>query len=93
MVILQLTIRFLLLLTIPVLYVLYVGLMLCALLILLAGILRTFGIEQIQMSIWQGIELPAVLSIPISLAVSILLIIGSLYVRRSIRYCIVRIRI
>ncbi|MBR3121630.1 MULTISPECIES: hypothetical protein [Oceanobacillus] len=93
MVILQLTIRFLLLLTIPVLYVLYVGLMLCALLILLAGILRTFGIEQIQMSIWQGIELPAVLSIPISLAVSILLVICSLYVRRSIRYCIVRIRI
>ncbi|MDO6447928.1 hypothetical protein [Oceanobacillus profundus] len=91
--ILQLTIRFLLLLTIPVLYVLYVGLMLCALLILLAGILRTFGIEQIQMSIWQGIELPAVLSIPISLAVSILLVICSLYVRRSIRYCIVRIRI
>nr|WP_285844880.1 hypothetical protein [Oceanobacillus profundus] len=89
----QLTIRFLLLLTIPVLYVLYVGLMLCALLILLAGILRTFGIEQIQMSIWQGIELPAVLSIPISLAVSILLVICSLYVRRSIRYCIVRIRI
>ncbi|WP_340002601.1 hypothetical protein [Oceanobacillus sp. FSL K6-0127] len=93
MVILQLTIRFLLVLTIPVLYVLYIGLMLCALLILLAGILRTFGIEQIQMSIWQGIELPAVLSIPISLAVSILLVICSLYVRRSIRYCIVRIRI
>lgn len=79
---------FLISLTIPVLSVLYAGLVLSALISLLAGILRTFGFEQIKMSIWHGIDLPVYLSIPLSLAVSFLLIMCSRYVKRSIKYCV-----
>ncbi|QED49879.1 hypothetical protein [Cytobacillus dafuensis] len=79
-------------LTIPVLSVLYAGLILSALISVLAGILRTVGFEQIKMSIWHGIDLPVALSIPVSLVVSIFLIIGSLYVKRSIKFCVTNLR-
>ncbi|WP_102273446.1 hypothetical protein [Cytobacillus massiliigabonensis] len=78
---------FLMSLTIPVLSVLYLGMMLSALISIFAGILRTIGFEQIKMSIWHGIDLPIALSIPVSLIVSFLLYRGSLYVKRSIKFC------
>lgn len=78
---------FLLSLTIPVLSVLYLGMILSALLSILTGILRTIGFEQIKMSIWQGIDLPLALSIPLSLVVSFLLFKSSLYVKRSVTFC------
>lgn len=53
-----------------VLSILYAGLMVSAILSILAGILRTVGFEQIKMSIWQGVDLPVILSIPLSLVVS-----------------------
>lgn len=80
------------LLTIPVLSVLYLGMILSALISMIAGILRTFGFEQIKMSIWHNVALPVVLSIPLSLVVSFLLIIGSLYVKRSIKFCVSNLR-
>ncbi|WP_313799995.1 hypothetical protein [Cytobacillus sp.] len=83
----KLIFSFLLSLTIPVLSVLYLGLILSALISLLAGILRTIGFEQIKMSIGLGIDLPVALSIPVSLVVSFLLFRGSLYIKRSITFC------
>lgn len=83
---------FLYLLTIPVLSVLYLGMILSALISMIAGILRTFGFEQIKMSILHNVALPVVLSIPLSLVVSFLLIIGSLYVKRSIKFCVSNLR-
>jgi len=79
-------------LTIPVLSVLYVGMVLSAIISMLAGILRTLGFEQIKMSIWQGIDLPVVLSIPLSLVVSFFLIIVSLYIKRSLKFCVSSLR-
>ncbi len=79
---------FLYLLIIPVLSVLYLGMILSALISMIAGILRTFGLEQIKMSIWHNVALPVALSIPLSLVVSFLLIIASLYVKRSIKFCV-----
>ncbi|WP_323648458.1 hypothetical protein [Lysinibacillus xylanilyticus] len=70
-----------------VLSVLYAGLVLSALLSIVAGILRTFGLEQIQMSIWHGVELPIAFSIPLAILVSLLLFFCSIYVKRSIRFC------
>ncbi|MFO1442396.1 hypothetical protein KDN24_03980 [Bacillus sp. Bva_UNVM-123] len=75
-------------LSIPVLSVLYVGLILSAIISILAGLLRTIGFEQIEMSIWNGMELPVALSIPLSLIVSSLLIIVSVYIKRSIKFCV-----
>ncbi|KGR76347.1 hypothetical protein [Ureibacillus sinduriensis] len=75
-------------LTIPVLFVLYLGLILSAFLISIAGILRTIGFEQIKMSIWHNVAIPVSLSIPISLIVSFLLIIGSFYIKRLIKHCV-----
>lgn len=83
----KLIFSFLLSLTIPVLSVLYLGLIFSALISILAGILRTIGFEQIKMSIWLGIDLPVALSIPVSLVVSSLLFRGSLYIKRSITFC------
>ncbi|TDX99409.1 UNVERIFIED_CONTAM: hypothetical protein BJ099_11624 [Lysinibacillus xylanilyticus] len=75
-----------------VLSVLYVGLVLSALLSILAGILRTFGLEQIKMGIWYGVELPVIFSIPLALLVSLLLFFCSIYVKRSILFCFSKLR-
>lgn len=80
------------LLTIPVLAVLYVGLIVSAIISMLAGILRTFGFEQIKMVIWPGIDLPVPLSIPLALIVSFILIIILLYVKRLINFCVSSLR-
>lgn len=79
---------FLYLLIIPVLSVLYLGMILSALISMIAGILRTFGLEQIKMSIWHNVALPVGLSIPLAFVVSFLLIVASLYVKRSIKFCV-----
>ncbi|SES15914.1 hypothetical protein SAMN04487944_1218 [Gracilibacillus ureilyticus] len=88
MIISNMLVRFLFLLSIPVLAVLYAGLLVSALISVIAGLLRTFGFEQIKMSLWQGMDLPAALSIPLSLAVAAILVTGSFFVGRSIRYCV-----
>lgn len=75
-----------------VLSVLYLGLMLSVLLSILAGILRTVGFDQIKMGIWQGVELPVILSIPVSLVVSFLLFLASLYVKRSLVFCLSQLK-
>jgi len=62
--------NFFYLLTIPVMSILYAGLILSTLISLLAGILRTIGFKQIKMSVWNGIDLPVAFSIPLSLIVS-----------------------
>ena len=80
------------LLAIPVLSILYVGLMASALISISAGILRTFGLDKIEMSIWQDVNIPVPLSIPFSLIVSILLFFSSLYVKRSMTFCISKLR-
>ncbi|KOP79796.1 hypothetical protein AMS59_06210 [Lysinibacillus sp. FJAT-14745] len=75
-----------------VLSVLYAGLILSALLSILAGILRTLGLEQIQMSIWPGVELPVIFSIPLALLVSLLLFFCSIYIKRSIQFCFSKVK-
>ena len=80
------------LLTIPVLFVLYVGLIVSTIISMSAGILRTFGFEQIKMSIWRGIDLPISLSIPLAMIVSFLLITSSLYVKRLLNFCFSNLR-
>ncbi|MCM3236210.1 hypothetical protein M3589_00560 [Heyndrickxia oleronia] len=76
----------------PVLSILYAGLLISAILSILGAILRTFGFEQIIMSIWNGIDLPVVLSIPVSLIFSSLLFICSKYIKRSIQFCTSKLR-
>ncbi len=76
-----------------VLTVLYVGLVVSALIAILAGIFRTVGIDQIKMSIWQGVDLPIVFSIPLALVVSGILFYCSLYVKRSITFCFSKLKI
>ncbi|WP_096186361.1 hypothetical protein [Evansella halocellulosilytica] len=80
------------LLTIPVLSILYVGLIVSTIISMLAGILRTFGFEQIRMGIWPGIDLPVPLSIPFAIIVSFILIIILLYVKRLINLCVSSLR-
>ncbi|MDM5250976.1 MULTISPECIES: hypothetical protein [unclassified Lysinibacillus] len=75
-----------------VLSVLYAGLVLSALLSIVAGILRTFGLEQIQMSIWNSVELPVAFSIPLALLVALLLFYCSMYVKRSIQFCFSKLK-
>lgn len=70
-----------------VLSVLYAGLLLSALLSIIAGILRTFGLRQISMSIWYNVELPVLLSIPVAFLFAYLLFIGSRYVKTAIKTC------
>ena len=80
------------LLAIPILSVLYVGLIISALLSITVGVLRTFGLQEIGMSIWPGISLPISLSIPFSLLISILLFYCSIYVKRSIPFCVSKLK-
>lgn len=80
------------LLTIPVLFILYVGLIISTIISMLAGILRTFGFEQIKMSIWPGIDLPISLSIPLAMIVSFFLIVSSLYIKRLVNFCYSNLR-
>jgi len=80
-------------LALVVLSVLYVGLVISALIVILAGILRTVGIDQIKMSIWQGVDLPVIFSIPFALVISGLLFYCSLYVKRSITFCFSKLKI
>ncbi|MFJ3389049.1 hypothetical protein [Lysinibacillus sp. NPDC086135] len=75
-----------------VLSVLYAGLILSALLSMVAGILRTIGLEQIQMSIWNGVELPIAFSIPLALLFSLLLFFCSMYIKRSIQFCFSKLK-
>jgi len=80
------------LLAIPVLSVLYVGLVVSALLSIVAGVLRTFGLQEIGMSIWPGVSLPIVLSIPFSLLFCLLFFYCSVYVKRSIPFCVSKLK-
>lgn len=79
------------LLAVLVLSVLYVGLIVSALLSILSGILRTFGHEQIEMTIWQDVPLPILLSIPFSFLVALLLYFCSLYVKHGIKLCLTKL--
>ena len=54
------------LILVPTLAVLSFGLYLSAFIVLIAGLLRTIGLSTIQMNIWPGIEIPQLLSLPIS---------------------------
>ena len=80
------------LLAIPVLSVLYIGLIVSASLSVLAGILRTFGLHQIGMNIWPDVSLPVAFSIPFSLLFSLLFFYCSIYVKRSIPFCVSKLK-
>lgn len=80
-------------LALVVLSVLYVGLLLSAVLSILAGFLRTFGLDQIKMSIWYGVDIPIMFSIPLGLLVAVLLFFCTTYIKRSIVFCISKLRI
>jgi len=75
-----------------VLVILYAGLILSALLSIVAGILRTFGLEQIKMSLWSGVDLPVAFSIPLALLVALLLFFCSMYIKRSIQFCLSKLK-
>ncbi|KOY80051.1 hypothetical protein ADM90_22860 [Lysinibacillus macroides] len=75
-----------------VLAVLYVGLLLSAALSVLAGFLRTFGLDQIKMSIWYNVDIPVMFSIPLALLVAVFLLFCAIYVKRSIVFCISKLR-
>ncbi|AMO31592.1 hypothetical protein ABD90_14955 [Lysinibacillus fusiformis] len=79
-------------LALVVLSVLYAGLLLSGILSILAGFLRTFGFHQIKMSIWYGVELPVIISIPLSLLVAILLFFCAKYVKLPITFCFSKIK-
>ncbi|MFJ7668917.1 hypothetical protein ACIQXI_17715 [Lysinibacillus sp. NPDC097195] len=70
-----------------VLIVLYGGLIVSALIALLASILRTLGVDQIKMSVWQGIDVPVAFSIPFALIISSILFYCSRHVKRAMSFC------
>lgn len=78
--------KFVLLLSLPVLAVLYVGLLVSALLAALAGVLRAFGMEAIEISIWPDLTVPPIFSLPFALIVSLLLLFCAKYIKRLIKY-------
>ena len=47
-------------------------------------LLRTFGVDQIKMGIWYGVDLPVMFSIPFALLVALLLFFCATYIKRSI---------
>ena len=47
-------------------------------------LLRTFGLEQIKMGLWYGVDLPVMFSIPFSLLIALLLFFCATYIKRSI---------
>lgn len=59
----------------------------------LGGFLRTFGVDQIKMGIWYGVDLPVMFSIPFALLVALLLFFCATYIKRSIVFCLSIIRI
>ncbi|WP_286923171.1 MULTISPECIES: hypothetical protein [Lysinibacillus] len=75
-----------------VLVILYAGLILSALLSIVGGLLRTVGLEQIKMSLWSGVDLPVAYSIPLALLVALLLFFCSIYVKRSIQFCLSKLK-
>lgn len=75
-----------------VLVILYAGLILSALLSIAGGLLRTIGLEQIKMSLWSGVDLPVAFSIPLALVVALLLFFCSMYVKRSIQFCLSKLK-
>ncbi|KPN94446.1 hypothetical protein [Lysinibacillus sp. ZYM-1] len=79
-------------LALVVLSVLYAGLLLSGVLSILAGFLRTFGLDQIKMSIWYGVELPVMFSIPLAVLVAVLLFFCAKYVKRPMVFCLSKIR-
>jgi len=81
------------LLALVVLSVLYVGLLFSAGLSIIAGFLRTFGMEQIKMGLWYGVDLPVMFSIPFSLLIALLLFFCATYIKRSIVFCLSNLRI
>ncbi|MFF5995063.1 hypothetical protein AAGS61_09930 [Lysinibacillus sp. KU-BSD001] len=92
MTLIKITTAFFYSLAIVVLSVLFIGLVLSAVLSILAGILRTFGFEQIKMSIGYGIDLPIALSIPLSLLAAFLLFFCSFYIKRLIKFILLKLR-
>lgn len=80
-------------LALVVLSVLYVGLLLSAGLSILAGFLRTFGVDQIKMGLWYGVELPVMFSIPFALLIALLLFFCAIYIKLSIVFCLSTLRI
>lgn len=80
-------------LALVVLSVLYVGLLLSAGLSILAGFLRTFGLDQIKMTIWYGVDIPIMFSIPLALLVAVLLFFCATYIKLSLVFCISKLRV
>ena len=80
-------------LALVVLSVLYVGLLLSAGLSILAGFLQTFGLDQIKMTIWYGVDIPIMFSIPLALLVAVLLFFCATYIKRSLVFCISKLRV
>jgi len=80
-------------LALVVLTVLYGGLVISALIAILASILRTLGVDQIKMSVWQGIDVPVAFSIPFALVISCILFYCSLHVKRAMSFCFKKLNI
>jgi len=84
--------RFVYLLSVPVLFVLYIGLFISAIIAVVFGFLRAFGFEGIDMSLFPQTSLPAVLSIPVSFLTGFLLVMAALYIKRVMNLSLVRLR-
>jgi len=80
-------------LTLMVLTILYGGLVVSALIAILASILRTLGVDQLKMSIWQGVDVPVAFSIPFALVFACLLFYCSIHVKRAISFCFSKLNI
>lgn len=60
------------LLIVPTLSVLMIGLLVCAVIAFVAGLLRTFGMVSIQMNLGTGLEIPQIFSLPVGIVFGIL---------------------
>ncbi|OZI13579.1 hypothetical protein CEW92_00660 [Bacillaceae bacterium SAS-127] len=78
--------KFMFILSLPVLSVLYLGLLGSVLFALLAGLLRTFGFEAVKITIWPDIAIPAMFSFPFALLVALLLFFCSIYIKRLLKF-------
>ncbi len=77
---------------IPILSVWFAGSLICSVIAVIAGVLRTFGIGWIGMTIYPGVSVPESLSLPFGLCLAAVLMISFYYTRRFLRRCLLYLR-
>ncbi|RSK27188.1 hypothetical protein EJF36_10025 [Bacillus sp. HMF5848] len=62
---------------VPTLFVFSTGLALCSAIAVIGGIIRTFNKDLVQMTIVPGVDIPSILSLPVSIVFAVILLLIS----------------